>query len=81
MTDKAINKIPEVERRVINITNPTIEGSIQLKAKPERKRNTEEVAAELCTFHIDICCVLCTYNYTTVRSLGSDLRLLRYYIP
>ncbi len=54
MLDKAINKIPEVERRVINITNPTIEGSIQLKAKPERKRNTEEVAAELREYLTDI---------------------------
>ncbi len=47
MLDAAINKIPEVERRVINITNPTFEGTIQLKSKPERQRSTEEIATEL----------------------------------
>lgn len=54
MLDEAINKIPEVERRVINITNPTFEGSIQLKPMPQRKRSTEEVAAELRGYLSDI---------------------------
>ncbi len=47
MLDQAIQKIPEVERRVINITNPTFEGSIQLKSKSERERSTEDIATEL----------------------------------
>lgn len=47
MLDEAIKKIPEVERRVINITNPTFEGSIQLKSMTERNRSTEDVASEL----------------------------------
>lgn len=47
MLDEAINKIPEVERRVITITNPSFEGSIVLKNSAERDRNTEEIAASL----------------------------------
>ena len=47
LLDEAINKIPEVDRRVINITNPSFDGYIQLKSKAERHRNTEEVATEL----------------------------------
>ncbi len=47
LLDEAIGKIPEVDRRVINITNPSFDGYIQLKNSSERQRNTEEVAAEL----------------------------------
>jgi multidrug efflux pump len=47
MLDDIINKIPEVERRVVNITNPTFDGYIQLKPRDQRKRNTEEVAKEI----------------------------------
>jgi len=47
LLDEAINKIPEVERRVITITNPSFEGSIVLKNNTERHRNTEEIAAEI----------------------------------
>lgn len=47
MLDDIINKIPEIERRVINITNPTFDGYIQLKPRDQRKRNTEEIAKEI----------------------------------
>jgi len=47
LLDAAINKIPEVERRVITITNPSFEGSIVLKNSSERQRNTEEIASAL----------------------------------
>ena len=47
MLDEVISKISSVERRVINITNPTFEGSIQLKSASERTQSTEEIAAQL----------------------------------
>ena len=47
LLDAAIDKIPEVERRVITITNPSFEGSIVLKNSAERQRNTEEIATAL----------------------------------
>ncbi len=47
LLDEAIDKIPEVDRRVINITNPSFDGYIQLKGSAERHRNTEEIATEL----------------------------------
>lgn len=47
MLDDVLNKIPEIDRRVINITNPTFDGYIQLKPKDKRVRNTEEVAREI----------------------------------
>ena len=40
LLDDAINKIPEVERRVISITNPSFDGSIILKNNKERQRST-----------------------------------------
>jgi multidrug efflux pump len=43
--DATLAQIPEVERRVINITNPTYSASIQLRS--ERKRSTQEVVDEL----------------------------------
>lgn len=44
MLDAAIDRIPEVDRRVITITNPSFEGSIVLKNSSDRQRSTEEVA-------------------------------------
>jgi multidrug efflux pump len=40
--DKVFENIPEIERRVIQINNPTLKGSIQLKE--DRARTTDEVA-------------------------------------
>jgi len=43
--DEIIAEIPDVERRVTQITNPTFEGSIKLK--DDRKRATDQVSKEL----------------------------------
>lgn len=47
LLDDVISKIPEVERRVISITNPSFDGSIILKNNKERQRSTEEIAAKI----------------------------------
>lgn len=54
MFDEAIDKIPEVERRVINITNPTFDGYVQLKPTNERQKTTEQIANQLRTSLADI---------------------------
>lgn len=40
--DDVLSKVPEIERRVVQINNPTFKGSIQLKE--DRERSTEHVA-------------------------------------
>ncbi len=43
--DDAIRKIPEVERNVINITNPTFDSYVRLST--DRTRSTEQVATQI----------------------------------
>jgi multidrug efflux pump len=43
--DDIIGSIPEIERRVMQIINPTFDASIHLKA--DRKRSTDDIAADI----------------------------------
>jgi multidrug efflux pump len=43
--DEIIGSIPEIERRVLQIINPTFDASIHLKS--DRKRSTDDIATEI----------------------------------
>ncbi|MDD1475070.1 efflux RND transporter permease subunit, partial [Dolichospermum sp. ST_sed4] len=45
--DEIIAKIPELKRRVLSITNPSFEGTLELVEKSERKRSSKEGASDL----------------------------------
>ena len=76
--DAIIGSIPEIERRVTQIVNPTFDGSIQLKE--DRKRSTDEITQELRKQFEDITGIETKINSGSSGISGDDNRAVQFVV-
>ncbi|RZI46129.1 efflux RND transporter permease subunit [Candidatus Finniella inopinata] len=74
--DDILEKVPEIERRVTQIVNPTFDGSIQLK--PDRKRTTDEITLDLRKQFEDITGIEIKINSGSSGISGDDNRAVQF---
>jgi multidrug efflux pump len=76
--DEILEGVPEIERRVTQIVNPTFDGSIQLKN--DRDRTTDEVTQELRKKFEDISGIEIKINSGSSGISGDDTRAVQFVI-
>ncbi len=76
--DEILSGVPEIERRVTQIVNPTFDGSIQLKA--DRVRSTDEITQELRKKFEEITGVEAKINSGSSGISGDDNRAVQFVV-
>lgn len=76
--DEILGSIPEIERRVVQIINPTFDTSIHLKS--DRKRSTDEVADEIRDRMEQITGVDAKINSGSTGISGDDNRAVQFVV-
>lgn len=76
--DEILNDIPEIERRVTQIVNPTFDGSIQLEN--DHKRSTDDVAQDLRKKFEDITGIEIKINSGSSGISGDDNRSVQFVV-
>ncbi len=76
--DEIIGTIPEIDRRVTQIINPTFDATLQLKA--DRKRSTEEIANDLRKKTEDITGVEAKISSGSTGISGDDNRAVQFVV-